>query len=135
MPLPAPSPTCTVDSSSTLNGVNVTAAATVTIALADTSGVKQWAITCIYTDDLLSATTVTSGLTVDDVTKTATFTAPAAGSALIFQSVVNRGKDANGVVDPSLTTTFAVFVLTAGAYRVGAFNETLEGNAAFGWVK
>ncbi|KYF87776.1 hypothetical protein BE20_24845 [Sorangium cellulosum] len=128
------SPICLVNGSSTLNGVDVPAGATVTIALADIAGVKSWSISCINTDELLSAATVTAGLTIDHVAKTATFTAPAAGSALIFLSKVNNGLDANGRPDPSLTTTFGVFVLTATGYRVGAFDEKLEGSSQFGWI-
>jgi hypothetical protein len=134
MSLSSPSPLCTVNATSTLNGVNVTAASTVTIALVDTAGVKQWTISAINTDDLLSAATVTAGLTINTVAKTATFTAPAAGSALIFQSVVNNGKDANGAVDPTLTTTFGVYVLTTSGYRAAAFDEKTEGSSSFGWV-
>ncbi|WP_437767194.1 hypothetical protein WMF27_20460 [Sorangium sp. So ce281] len=128
------SPICTVNGSSTLNGVDVPAGSTVTIALADTAGIKSWSTSCINTDELLSSTTVTAGLTIDHVAKNATFTAPAAGSALIFQSKVNNGLDANGRQDPSLTTTFGVYVLTATGYRVGAFDETLEGSSQFGWI-
>ncbi|WP_437489494.1 hypothetical protein WME75_10820 [Sorangium sp. So ce1014] len=114
--------------------MDVTAGSTVTISLADAAGVKSWAISCINTDELLSAVTVTTGLTIDHVAKTATFTAPAAGSALIFQSKVNNGLDANGRQDPSLATTFGVYVLTATGYRVGAFDESLEGSSQFGWI-
>lgn len=134
MSLSFPSPLCTVNAASTINGVNVTAASTVTIALVDTAGVKQFHVSCLTTDELLVAATITAGLTIDTVAKTATFTAPAVGSALRFQSVVNNGKDANGVVDPSLTTTFGVYVLTTSGYRVAAFDETTEGSASFGWV-
>lgn len=134
MSLSFPSPLCTVNAASTINGVNVTAASMVTIALADTAGVKQFNISCLNTDDLLSAATITAGLTIDTVAKTATFVAPAAGSALVFKSVVNNGKDANGAVDPSLTTTFGVYVLTTNGYRTAAFDETTEGSASFGWL-
>ena len=128
-------PTCTVNGSSTLNGVNVTAGATVTIALVDTGGVSQWNITCLYTDELNSAATVNGTLSVNLVTKTATFTAPGGlGSSLIFQSQINNGRDVNGVVQAGYTTTFKVAVLTATGLRVAAFNETLEDNASFGWV-
>lgn len=134
MPLDHPSPICTVDDASTLNGVDVADATTVVIALADTAGVKQWAITCLNTDETLVAATITAGLVVDNVTKSALLSTPGLGTALIFKSVVNNGKDANGRVDPSLTTTFGIYVLTAAGYRVGAFDETTEGNAAFGWI-
>lgn len=129
-----PSPTCTVNATSTTDGVNVTAASTVTIALADVGGVTQWSISCIGTDEELVAATVTAGLTINYTNKTATFTAPDLGSALIFQSTINNGQDINGRVDPTYTTTFGVYVLTADSSRVAAQNETTEGSAAYGWV-
>lgn len=135
MSISSPDPTCTVNATVTINGVDVTAGATITIALADTGGVKQWTITCQSTDDALDAATITAGLTIDNVAKTATFTAPNASSALVFKSIVNRGKDSNGVANPSLSTTFGIYVLTPAGMRLGAFDETLEGNAAFGWIK
>jgi len=127
------SPICTVNSTATTNGVDVTGGSTVTIALANTAGVKQWSISCVYTDELNSAATITAGLSVNLTTKTATFTAPASASALVFQSIVNGGLT-NGVLDPTLTATFGVYVQTATALRLGALNETLEGSAAFGWT-
>lgn len=127
------SPLCTVNSTATTNGVDVTGGSTVTIQLANLGGVKQWAISCIGTDELNSPTTITAGLSINQTTKTAAFTAPPSACALIFQSVVNAGLT-NGVADPTLTTTFGVYVDTALGYRVGAFGETTEGNAAAGWA-
>lgn len=128
------SPICTVNGSSTTNGVDVTASSTVTIALADTAGVRQWNLECTSTDSLNVAATVTSGLVIDLVTKTATFTAPATlGSALIFSSKINGGVDLNGVQQESYTATFKVSVLTATFLRVPAFAEQMENNAQFGW--
>lgn len=134
------SPTCQVKDGSgsyqaTTNGVNVTPANTVTIGLVSTAGVRSWGITCVYTDDTSDAATVTAALSVNNTAKTATFTAPAAGKAYIFQSQVNSGNDANGAADASLTTTLGVYTLTSGSLRVLATNETQEGNASFGWVK
>lgn len=128
------SPACTVNASSSLNGVNVTAASGVTIALADVGGVSQWSLTCIGVDDTNVAATITAGLAINQTNKTATFTAPAAGSALVFQSVVNNGKDINGNVVPAYTTTFGIYVLSAGGFRVGAINETTEGDSVYGWT-
>lgn len=119
---------------STTNGVNVTAGNTITIKLYDVSGVKTWSIQCISTDDNHVAATITSGLTVNQTTKTATFTAPADSSSLIFKSIVNGGVDNNGVIQPSYSTTLGVYILTAGALRVGAVGETTEGSASFGWT-
>lgn len=128
------SPTCTVDATATTNGVNVTPAATVTIALASHTGVTTWSISCVYTDETSVAATVTAALTIDSVLKTATFTAPAAGKTYIFRSQVNGGLDSSGAVDASLTTTFGVYTLAANGLRVVAANETTEGSASFGWT-
>lgn len=130
-----PSPICLVDGYATTNGVDVTAGATVTIALADTAGVAQWNLSCLYTDEDNSAATINSGLSVNLVNKTATFTAPATlGSALIFQSKVNNGIDLNGVAQSSYVTTFKVSVLAVNGLRVVALNETTENHASFGWT-
>ena len=131
------SPICTVNGSTTGDGVNVAKNSTVTIAIADTAGVKSWSLQCLSTDDLLVASNITSGLSINTTTKVATFTSPntTVGAALIFESKVNGGIDINGRVDESLTTRFGVFVLTDdGSLRVGAFDETTEGNASFGWT-
>jgi hypothetical protein len=129
------SPTCTVNATATTNGVDVTAGSTAGIALADVANVTQWALTCIGTDDSTLASTINGLLTVDQVTKTASLTpVPAAGTAMVFQSQVNNGRDVNGRAVPEYTTTFAIFVPLTGGYRTGAINETLEGSAAFGWI-
>jgi len=139
MTITNPSPLCTVDGSPTLDGRDVSPSATVTIALADAAGVTTWRVICINTDELNSASTITLEIaaSINPVTKTATFTAPAStsdGAALIFQSVVNNGFDINGTAQPSYTTTFGVYVLTANSLRVGAFAESTEGDSQFGWV-
>lgn len=117
---------------STTDGVDVTPGNTITIHLIDTSA-DTWSISCVYTDDLSDAATVTSGLTINTVAKTATFTAPSAGRAYIFRSVVNNGV-ANGRNVSSYSTTFGVYTLTSGGFRVLASNETTEGDATFGWI-
>lgn len=127
------SPICTVNATSTVNGVNVSAGSLVTIALQSTAGADVWAIRCINTDDLHLATTITASMTVNYVTKTATFTAPADNAALIFESKVNNGVR-NGIADSNLTTTFGVYTALTTAGRVVAANERNEGNAAFGWT-
>ena len=108
------SPICTVNGSATGNGVNVARNTSVTIQLFDTAGVNAWSIRCLTTDDLQVANTITAGLAINTITKTATFTSPNVtnGAALIFESKVNGGLDVNGRVDESLTTRFGVFVLT-----------------------
>jgi hypothetical protein len=133
------SPLCTVNGFQTLDGVDVTGASTVTIQLATLAGVKQWSIQCIATDDINTVADINATLipNINYVTKTATFTAPSApnGSAMIFQSQVNNGQDGNGRTDASLTTRFGIFVLTGGGNRVFAFDERMESNHTFGWLK
>jgi hypothetical protein len=131
------SPTCQVKDGAgayqaTTNGVNVTPANTVTINLVSGAGVTSWQIRCIYADETTTPSSIT--LTVDSVAKTATFTAPAAGKALIFESKVNGGLGVDGVEDESLTTTFGIFTLTASSKRVVALNQTFEGDATYGWT-
>lgn len=128
------SPICLVNMTSTVNGVNVTAASTVTIKLNSSAGVGPWSIQCVNTDETNTAAAINATMVIDLSTFTATFTAPAAGSALIFESKINNGKDINGNDVPSYTTTFGVFVLTVTSLRVGAFAEGTEGDATYGWT-
>lgn len=132
----SPSPICTVNGSSTLDGVNVTPLSTVTIALVSTAGVGPWSIQCTSTDETSSAATVNSSIVVNSTAKTATFTAPANGAAVILQSVVNGGvNQQTGIQDPSLRTTFGVYTTSTGnTGRVVAVNERLEGDHQFGWI-
>lgn len=130
-----PSPTCTVKdgagvAQATINGVNVTAGNTITIALASTAGVASWTISLYGKDELVSDPV----LTINSVNQTATFTAPALGSALIFKSTVNNNFDINNVQQASFSTTFGIYVLTGAGIRVGASNETTEGNSSVGWI-
>lgn len=127
-----PSPICVVNGGSTANGANVSPSTTTTIALASKTGVDVWQITCIGTDETTSSATITSSLTVDYVNKSATFTSPTSGKAMVFRSVVNGGIQ-DGVRNASLITTFEIFTLSGGL-RVMAVNEALEGNGTFGWV-
>lgn len=132
-----PNPQCTVNGLITTNGVDVAGSSSVTIQLADPAGSKQWSIQCISTDDESSAAAVNASITVNQITKTATFTAPAGsvGAALIFESVVNNQLDISGKVEPTFKTRFGIFILTSVGLRVAAFDETTEGSAAFGWTK
>lgn len=116
----------------TLNGVNVTPANTITIALASVSGADIWEITLVGTDELVAV----PALTINPTTKTATFTAPAAGSALRFQSTVeasNARDPATGRAPYRVTETFGIYALIGGK-RVKARGETFEGNATYGWI-
>ncbi len=118
---------------STTNGVNVTPSATITIHLIDTSA-DSWSISCASTDELSVAADVTAALTINTTLKTATFTAPAAGSVYRFRSVVNGGVDSQGVVRSSYSTTFCVYTLSSTGNRAIAADETTEGNSTFGWL-
>jgi hypothetical protein len=133
--MPSPSPTCTVKDGAgspqaTLDGVDVTAGNTITIQLASLAGVRGWSIAVVGRDDAVAS----PALTVNYTTCTATFTAPAAPWALIFQSQVNGGVDLNGQAQASYTTTFGVFGNGSGNARLMAVNERTEGSAAFGWI-
>ena len=132
------SPLVLVNSTPQINGVNVTAGSTVTIALASSAGVYAWNVSCIGTDDLITALTINSSLSINHADNTATFTAPSPidgyGSAMIFQSIVNNGTDINGVLQPMYTTTFGIYILNWNGLRVGGQNETIEGNATYGWL-
>jgi hypothetical protein len=133
-----PSPLCEVRDgagayASTTGGVDVTPANTITIRLISQAGVDSWSITCATTDDLSDAETVTAALTVDSLNKTATFTAPVAGRAYRFQSVVNGGVDRNGVTQASYTTTFCIYTVI-NSLRVHALDETTEAGD-FGWAE
>ena len=125
----SPDPTCTVADGagaavSTLNGVNVGAGDLITVALSNSAGVNAWSLIVASTDELSTA----PALTINSLAKTATFTAPAAGSAVRLSSTVI------GPTAPGNATTFCIYVLTAGGKRVLAANETTEGNAAAGWI-
>ena len=128
------SPACTVNSS--VPPVTVATSSTPTIALASTAGVRYWSIQAVGADDLTSLSTINASLSVSGFS--ATFTAPSsAGRCIIFESIVGIsgvGLDADGVSQPSYTTTFKVNLPTAThALHVMATNETLEDNTA-GWV-
>lgn len=133
-----PSPLCTVKDGSgaiqtTPPVATVTPSNSVEIVLADATGVSTWSITCIYTDETTTPAAINALLTVLGPSKTAIFTAPQAGTAMIFQSVINGGLNANGATDPSLTCTFKISTLTAYGTHVVAANETSE-HGSSGWL-
>ena len=118
----------------TTNGINAAAASSVVINLVSGADVSSWQCSCIYTDDTTTVAGINASLAIDNVAKTATFTAPAAGKALIFRSVVNGGLGPDGRTLASHSTTFGIFVLTAGGSRVIASNQTTESNSTHGWT-
>ena len=78
------SPICKVNGNTTGNGVNVAKNTLTTIAIADTAGVKSWSLRCISSDENQVPATITAGLTVDQITKTATFTSPNTDNGVAF---------------------------------------------------
>lgn len=136
----SPSPVCRVKDGSgayttTKNGVDVTPGNTVTINLTSSAGVTTWSIQCITTDELSVAATVNASLVIDPVAKTATFTAPAAGRAYRFQSMVNAGIGPDNTFQSSYVTTFCIYTTTTLGRRVHAVDETFESDATYGWLK
>src|SRR6185369_13186778 len=99
---------------STESAVVIAAGELVTVRLADTAGVVFWSLIVFATDEL---TTTAPTLSLDLVTHTATFTAPAdtnGGYAFSFQSQVGvtaLGQDANFAVQDSYTTRFKLGTL------------------------
>ena len=136
------SPICQVNNATPPQSVG--AGATVEIELLTPAGADFWGIVAIGTDELSSVAAVNASLVVNQITKKATFTAPAGlGSAVVFQSTVGvansgssqgAGIDANGVTQPSFTTTFKVNVPTSNGLHVIAVNEVVEENGSFGWI-
>jgi len=51
-----------------------------------------------------------------------------AGRTYLFQSIVNNG-------GPAYTTTFGIYTLTSGGFRVGAVGERFENDPIFGWTR
>ena len=131
----SPSPVCTVQDGAgapqaTTSGAVVTAGNVITIALSSTAGVNNWSLTLFGQDDVITPPVVT----VNNTTKTATFTAPALPWSLIYKSTVNSGTDVNGVIQAAYSTTFKICCLTAAGKRLAASNETLENDSTLGWT-
>ena len=114
----------------TTNGLNIGAGDTASIQLASVTGVTQWYLQIIGTDETVvsppTLTGVGGGNLVSTPSTVVTFTFPPAGSALLFRSTVN------GTGGP-VATTFALFSLTTGGYRVGPMGLIHEGSTAYGW--
>lgn len=116
-----------------LGGVDITPGATVVIRLVSQAGVGPWSCTLATADELTTIAAINAALVIDSVAKTATFTAPAAGAALRFQSRANQGINANGVADATLTTFFCLYTRAGSGNRAHALDETTEGNGLAGW--
>src|SRR5690554_4471526 len=133
----SPSPNVTINNQSMVDGVSVNPGQEVTIQLLDLTGVNSWSIKCLTTDDQNSAAVVTAGLVIDNVNKSAVFTAPgnARGSALIFESKINNGVDLNGKLRSDYIVRFGVFAIGTSGLRLIALNQKTEGNSQFGWLE
>ena len=129
------SPIVTINGQPTEGGYDAAPGEALVIALADHAGVDFWQLDCVGT---ASATTlpesITASLVRDEILLTASLTAPGYGSALLFKSIVNHGRDHQGNPVPSYSTTFIVHVPSSDGYRVIAANETLESNELIGWL-
>jgi lysophospholipase L1-like esterase len=130
------SPNCTINGLSAVGGVDVPASSSVAIALASGPTSPLWSLRCVSTDDSTTADSINASLSVNQATKTATFTTPALqGLAALFESKVNNGIDPiTQLPDATLTTTFKVSVLSALGSRVIAKDERDEGDPNYGWI-
>jgi hypothetical protein len=136
-----PNPACLVNGSPT--PADVSASATVTGALANPAGVVYWFLEVQSADETTNVATIQASLAINQTAKTFSLTAPgAAGTKIILQSTVGVseqsaqgfGRDINGEVQASYTTTFAVNVPTAAGLRVIAASEITEQNTVVGWL-
>jgi hypothetical protein len=131
-----PSPTCTFNGGSTPASVS---GGSYAFALANPAGANFWSCSCTSTDDTQSASSVQATVALNLSAKTGTVTIPAVqGTAYIFTSTVGvkaLGVDANGVTQPSYTTTFKVNVPLGNGLNVLAAGETLEQVTTFGWIQ
>ena len=111
-------------------GLNVAAGVTLSIKLANVSGVIDWFLQVLGTDELSTTPVLTNVDGNNKVTTpgtTVTLTFPnAAGRAVGFQSTVT-GTGGPGV------TVFGTYSLINGA-RVGFVGETRAGDSDFGWI-
>lgn len=115
----------------TLNGVDVSLGDTISIKLFNTSGVVDWFLEVIGTDELSTVPALTNVNPIThkvlSPTTVVTFTFPGAtGRAIGFKSTVT------GAIGP-FETTFGIYSLTAFTTRVGFVTETREGDTNFGW--
>ncbi len=125
---------CTVNGLSTLNGyVDVTANNVHTVALADPAGANTWTLVCISTDDTHTTAAINATVSINSVSKTATFTSFTGLSSAIFESVVNSGQDQNGRVVAGYTSRFKVCVPEQNL-RLACVDETIEHDTTFGWT-
>ena len=132
-----PSPICSVKDGAgafvaSTTKVVVTPGNVITIALDAPAGAGVWELTCTSADELSDAAAITASISINQVTKQATFTCPAdPARAYIFLSRVQGG------VGPLTTggygtrsdyeTSFKIYTASVGGLDVGAVGETTEG--------
>lgn len=115
----------------TENGIDADAGDTVIIRLASDAGVLAWQLTCTNTDETTSAAAINAAIVYDYVLKTATFTAPAAGKSLLFESTVTS----SGAAPTSETLGVFMPVGGVGGTRVLAAGMVFEPDSVFGWIQ
>jgi hypothetical protein len=123
------SPIVTLNGGSSANGINVSNGEWVNVALVDRAGVRTWTLQAVG----LSDPTIDPTIVLDPVAMTATVTSPDPWGTVIVRSTVNGGIGPDGQVDPMLSCTFGIYVPCNGK-RLLATNETIESNAASGWI-
>ena len=121
--------------SSPTSPVSVIAGSTINFALASSAGVSNWNFYCNATDDLNDKTLITNAITINQVNKTATMTAPTGSCALQMFSVINNGINNAGQSDPTLTAECKVYVPTpVSGSQVFFAGETIQGGQN-GWLE
>lgn len=117
---------------SPINGLDVSPGASISIKLDDITGVVDWFLKVIGTDELSTDPVLTDVNVVTNKVNTpstiVTLTFPGStGRAVGFESIVT------GTGGP-VTFTFGLYSLAAiTSARVGFVNERREGNTDFGW--
>ena len=135
----------TASASFTVDGVAIpgtftyATGATVSLALASTSGVNSVSWSIIGNDNSARTNpTITAAGTPSGAT--ATFTMPADGAdglgqCYLVQCVVNGGKDANGNTVSAYTAQAVIGVENIGYQLPAAYGETVERDASLGWTE
>jgi hypothetical protein len=121
----SPSPLCSVNTLATAGGVDVVAGTTVTVQLLDMSA-NSWTLAVVGVDDTQAMPG--PALSINNTTRTATFTAPGNGTALRFLTTAYDAQQ------KAYQATFSVYVRTLGGKRVIALGETTEGDSQNGWT-
>lgn len=113
------------------NGINATPGNTIRVRLLDDADVSSWSLTVFGLDDLSSAPVLTLAA---GLPREYSFAFPnALGRAVLLYSVVNEGRDRNGVTQQSYGTTVGIWSLTGDGKRVLAVNQSFEGSI-YGWI-